>query len=143
MPDISNCKAIQLEVFDDKADGLLSVGEQSKQIPFQIKRVYTITRLQHSEAIRGQHAHKKLEQVVFCLRGSAELWLDDGAKSTTILLDRPDTGIYLAPGIWHEVRNFQNDPILLVLASAAYDESDYVRNREEFLRLAHARNHSI
>lgn len=143
MPDVNQCKQIQLQVFDDKADGLLSVGELSKQIPFEIKRIYTITGLQHPQAVRGQHAHKKLEQVIFCLRGCAELFVDDGAKSKIIPLARPDAGVYLPPGIWHEVRRFHQDPILLVLASAPYDENDYIRNHEEFLRLAHAHTRPV
>lgn len=143
MPDVSQCKQIQLQVFDDKAHGLLSVGEQSKQIPFEIKRIYTIASLQHPQSVRGQHAHKRLEQIIFCLRGAAELFVDDGAKSKVIPLARPDTGVYLPPGIWHEVRGFSDDPILLILASAPYDENDYIRNREEFLRLAHVRTHPL
>jgi dTDP-4-dehydrorhamnose 3,5-epimerase-like enzyme len=131
MGDIQNCKTIRLQVLDGGSRGHLSVGEVSRQIPFDIKRFYTITRL-NPGAVRGRHAHRQLEQVLFCLKGKAEIFLDDGTKSKTVVLDGPDTGLYVPPGIWHEVRKFEDGAILLVLASGIFDESDYIRDYEEF-----------
>lgn len=143
MSGLDACRSVELQVFDDNQQGVLIVGEQLKQVPFEIKRVYMITGLECPGIVRGQHAHKKLEQVIFCLRGSAELFLDDGISSKTIRLDRPYSGVHLAPGIWHEVRAFDGGALLLVLASAFHDENDYIRSRDEFLRFVHARANSF
>ena len=133
MPGLEDCKAIKLLSFDDGPDGYLSIGNSLGQIPFEIRRFYTITRLSQN-AIRGRHAHKQLQQAIFCVRGSAELFLDDGKKTKTLRLESPDRGIYLPPGIWHEVSDFRNEALILVLASALFNESDYIRDYEEFLR---------
>jgi len=141
MSDIEDCRMISLQVFDDGDDGYLSIGENSRQLPFQVRRFYTISRLEHDGAVRGRHAHKKLQQVLFCLRGSAELLLDDGFKVKTLKLSRPDLGVYLPSGIWHELRDFKDGAILLVLASEVYDESDYLRDYEAFRH--HVRAHPV
>lgn len=143
MYDINSCSAVRLQVFDEGSSGCLGVGEVARQIPFEVRRFYTITRLTHPDAVRGSHAHKKLKQVLFCLQGAAEVLIDDGLKSRVIHLDRPDEGLYLPPGIWHEVRGFKNNAILLVLASSLYDQSDYICDYEEFCRYARTHNHPL
>ena len=143
MYDIKNCRPVCLQIFDEGSHGHLGVGESFRQIPFEIRRFYTISGLTHPGAVRGSHAHKKLEQVLFCLRGIAEIFVDDGFKTRVLILDAPDTGLYIPPGIWHEVRGFKNDALLLVLASSLYDESDYIRDYEEFCRHARAHDRSL
>ncbi|HEX2185041.1 MAG TPA: FdtA/QdtA family cupin domain-containing protein [Chloroflexota bacterium] len=129
---LKNGGEIRLQHFDDGIDGFLAIAEATKSIPFPIRRVYWITQLSNPHAVRGKHAHKTLQQVIFCLNGSFELELDDGEARTSVVLDRPDRGIYLGPGLWHVMRRFSPDCVILVLASALYDEADYIRDYRAF-----------
>lgn len=120
--------------FDKHGDdrGMLVAVESYKEIPFTVKRVYYIFDTL-PDVRRGFHAHKNLEQVLICVHGSCKLLLDDGNEKKDVLLDNPYEGIYLNNNIWREMYDFSPDAVLLVLASELYDESDYIRNYEEFL----------
>lgn len=113
----------------------LEIG-QEKNVPFDIKRVYYIY---HTEAgvSRGFHAHKALKQVAICVSGSCTMVLDNGKQRQSILMDCPTRGLLIESMIWREMHDFSDDCVLLVLASEHYDESDYIRNYDDFLRLAH------
>jgi hypothetical protein len=130
--DLKNCGELRLKHVDDGIDGSLTIAEAGRAVPFQIARVYFITRLSNPDAVRGKHAHRALQQAIFCILGSFELDLDDGERRISVVLDRPDRGIYLGPLLWHEMRNFSHDCVMLVLASAHYDESDYIRDYDAF-----------
>lgn len=112
-------------------DGVLTIWEKGKQLPFSVKRVYTIDHC-IPKLIRGHHAHKETFQVLFCLRGSVDLLLDDGIKKETVRLTSPDIGVLIRPKIWHEMKNIQEDTLLLVFASETYDEKDYIRDYDTF-----------
>ncbi len=129
---VKNSGLITLQRIDDGIDGSISVAENFNHIPFAVKRVYYIYNLINQKAIRGKHAHKKLEQVLFCINGSCEIGLDDGTNSQDITLDTPNTGIYLGVELWHTMKNFSNNCILLVLASDVYKKDDYIRDYDEF-----------
>lgn len=129
---VKHSKIIELPRIEDGIDGTISVAENFSHIPFAIKRVYYIYDLNNPDAIRGKHAHKELEQVLFCINGSCEIGLDDGINRQCIFLDKPETGIYLGTGLWHTMNRFSRDCILLVLAADVYKESDYIRDYEEF-----------
>ncbi len=131
--DLKHSGEIHLQHVDDAADGSLTIAEQDRTIPFPIKRVYYITRLSNADAVRGKHAHKSLQQAIFCINGSFRLELDDGFLQASLILDRPDRGVYLGPHLWHVMRDFSPDCVILVLASAPYDETDYLRSYDEFL----------
>ena len=133
LSDLKNSGEIRLQHVDDAADGSLTIAEQDRTIPFPIKRVYYITRLSNPDAVRGKHAHKSLQQAIFCINGSFRLELDDGSLQASLILDRPDRGVYLGPHLWHVMRDFSPDCVILVLASAPYDETDYLRSYDEFL----------
>ncbi|MDQ1351015.1 MAG: hypothetical protein QG657_1317 [Acidobacteriota bacterium] len=90
---VKNSKLITLQHIDDGHDGSISVAENFKQVPFAVKRVYYIYNLVNPNAIRGRHAHKKLEQVLFCISGSCEIGLDDGTNRQDITLNTPNTGV--------------------------------------------------
>ena len=126
---------LELPRIVDARDGVISVAEARKQVPFDIRRVYFIHGLRYRQALRGQHAHRRLEQALFCINGSACIDLDDGCNRFSVQLDRPEIGIYLGRGLWHVMRNFQRNCILLVLASDLFDEADYIRDYDEFRRL--------
>ena len=115
------------------ADGPWSQVTCRRQVPFRIRRVYYV----HSVAAgaeRGGHAHRKLEELLVAVTGSFDLVLHDGRRSSTIHLDRPGVGVYIPRYSWRELKNFSPGAVCLVLASLPYEESDYVRDFEEFAR---------
>ncbi len=130
---VKHCAHVELKQVVDEKDGVLSIAEAGKEIPFQIARVYYIYGLAYSRAQRGHHAHKELEQVIFCLRGSFKLMLDDGVNCQYIYLCNPNHGIYLGPKLWHTMFEFSDDCLILVLASDYYDEADYLRDYDSFI----------
>lgn len=129
---VRNSGIISLQFYDDFPDGNLVIGEAMKSVPFQIKRFYYINNLFNKKAHRGLHAHKKLEQIIFCVNGSFSLNLDDGATKQTIKMDNPYFGVKLGPLLWHSMLEFSADCVILVLAADYYKESDYIRNYDEF-----------
>jgi len=131
---VKNSKLIQLPKIMDGTDGCISVAENCRHIPFEIKRVYYIYGLRNEKSIRGKHAHKTLEQVYFCVHGSFLLGLDDGENKQEIVLDQPNLGVYLGTNLWHTMTRFSKDCVLLVLASDFFAESDYIRDYEQFLK---------
>ena len=112
--------------------GSLSFLESDHHIPFSIKRIYYIYGVADG-ARRGFHAHKDLKQVLFCIHGSCKLLLDDGREREIVSLASPSEGILIENIWWREMYDFSPGAVLLVLASEYYDESDYIRNYEEFL----------
>jgi hypothetical protein len=102
-------------------------------VPFEIPRVYYLYDIPGG-ASRGGHAHRGLEQLLVAAAGSFEVALNDGRRDKTVRLDQPDSGAYIAPGIWRELTDFSSGAICLTLASAPYDEADYIRDYEEFQR---------
>ncbi|PIP73776.1 MAG: fatty-acid oxidation protein subunit alpha [Candidatus Lloydbacteria bacterium CG22_combo_CG10-13_8_21_14_all_47_15] len=125
---------ITLQSFLDAPDGRLFIGEALKHIPFAIKRFYFINQLADSQAIRGKHAHKNLEQVIFCINGSFDLGLDDGRQKWNIVMNNPAHGVLLKKKVWHTMTNFSPNCVILVVANDYYDENDYIRNYDEFVR---------
>ncbi|MDR2304636.1 MAG: FdtA/QdtA family cupin domain-containing protein [Treponema sp.] len=112
--------------------GNLVALEKGEEFPFDIKRVYYIWGTDR-DAVRGRHAHRKLEQVVICTSGSCDFILDDGKERATVHLDNPAQGLYIKGCIWREFTNFSADCVVIVLASEHYDESDYIRDYQTFL----------
>jgi hypothetical protein len=124
---------VDLQKIDDGHDGNLCVMEGLRHIPFSIKRVYYINNLENCVSVRGKHAHKELSQVIFCISGSFMLTLDDGENRQELLMYRDNLGVVLGPRLWHEMHSFSSGCLLLVAASDYYDESDYLRDYDEFL----------
>ena len=112
--------------------GSLSFLEAERHIPFPIRRIYYIYDVRDG-ARRGFHAHKDLKQVLFCIHGACRILLDNGREQEIIHLNSPSEGIIIDEVLWREMYDFTPETVLLVLASAYYDESDYIRNYEEFL----------
>ena len=105
------------------------------KVPFEIKRIYYIYGTK-PEAARGFHAHKALEQVAVCVSGSCRMSLDDGQNRVDVWLNSPSKGLLISGLVWREMHDFTADCVLLVLANEYYDEADYIREYDEFLRLA-------
>ena len=121
---------INLQTLGDSRGGLV-VAEAQRHIPFEIKRVYWIHGTQ-AGIERGFHAHKALQQVAVAVSGSCEMVLDDGKNIESITLETSETGVVIDPGVWHYMKHFTADCVLLVFADAHYDEADYIRDYEEF-----------
>ena len=126
-------KKVKLQSHGDERGSLVSL-EEEKNIPFPIKRIYYI--FDTKEAVRrGFHAHKKLKQLAIVLKGSCRFLLDDGNEKVTVLLDDPAQGLYIDSFVWREMYDFSEDCVLMVLADSFYDESDYVRDYNDFLNM--------
>ena len=125
-----NYKLINLKIMGDDRGSLVSL-ESFKNIPFDIKRVYYIFGTKENVR-RGFHAHKNLRQVAICVAGSCKFLLDDGEEKKIVLLDKNDQGLLIEGLIWREMFDFSPDCVLIVLADDYYDESDYIRNYEDF-----------
>lgn len=110
--------------------GNLSVIENDI-IPFEMKRVYYLYDVP-SGSERGGHAHKNLKQFLIALSGSFNVILNDGKEEKVITLNKPNEGLLINPGIWRELNNFSSGSVCLVIASAVYDEADYIRDFDEF-----------
>lgn len=112
--------------------GNITVVENSKTIPFDVKRVYYLYDVPGGES-RGGHAHKDLRQLIIAASGSFSVTLDDGNVKRTFFLNRPYQGLYVVPGIWRTLDNFSSGSVCLVLASMPYEKEDYIRDYNEFI----------
>lgn len=130
---IDQCKLIELGK-NHHANGNLTVVENGKLIPFDIKRVFYIYDVPGGEE-RGGHSHKKLQQVIVAISGAFDVLLDDGVNQRSVTLNRPYQGLLVAPGVWSKQHNFSSGSVCLVLASEHYCEEDYVRDYDQFLQL--------
>lgn len=108
--------------------------ETMGDIPFEVKRVYYIYDTL-PDVRRGFHAHKNLQQILICVHGSCQIHLDNGYETAEVLLDKPSEGLYISNDMWREMYDFSDGAVLLVLASEHYDEADYIRNYEDFIKL--------
>lgn len=111
--------------------GNLSIIEQMKQVPFEIKRAYWIYDVPGGMN-RGSHAYKENQEFIVALSGSFDVVLDDGAEKKTFPLNRSYFGLYVPKGMWRTMSNFSTNSLALVLASTEYDENDYITDYEEF-----------
>lgn len=110
--------------------GNLSVIE-GNTIPFEIKRVYYLYDIP-TASVRGGHAHKNLRQLLVALSGSFDVVLKDGIAAKTVTLNKPNFGLLIPTGIWRELQNFSSGSVCLVLASAEFEEADYIRDFDHF-----------
>lgn len=124
---------LELTLLGDQRGSLVAI-ESDNSIPFGIKRTYYIFGTQPNVA-RGFHAHKELRQFAVCVSGHCKMLLDDGISKEVVTLDSPTSGILIEPYIWHEMYEFSDNCVLLVLADDHYDESDYIRDYAEFEKM--------
>lgn len=130
---MSICKSYNLSQLGDSRGSLVSLDKKSG-LPFDIKRVYYVYKTRAGVA-RGFHAHKKLHQVAVCISGSCRMVLDNGLVRESVAMDSSTQGIDLPPMLWHEMHDFSEDCVLLVVASDYYDEEDYFRDYNSFLEM--------
>ena len=126
------CKLIELPKIAEPR-GNLTFVEGGKLVPFDIKRVYYLYDVPGG-AERGGHAHREMQQLIIAMSGSFDVILDDGYSKKRFHLNRSYYGLYVCPMIWRELDNFSSGSVCLSLASTHYDEADYYRDYNLFLR---------
>ena len=131
---LGDCKLIELPKIADPR-GNLTFIEDGSRLPFKIRRVYYLYDVP-AGATRAGHGHKRLEQIMIAISGSFDVDLDDGRAKRKYHLNRPYCGLYLPPMVWRETSNFSSGSVCLVVASQLFDESDYYRNYEDFVKMA-------
>ena len=128
---VSGCTLISLAVRGDDRGSLIAI-EAGRDVPFEIARVYYVFGTRPG-VDRGFHAHHALRQLLIAVSGSCTIRLDDGHRREEVRLDLPSVGLSISGLVWREMSDFSPDCVLLVLADAAYDESDYIRDHRQFL----------
>jgi hypothetical protein len=128
---VFDCSLIHLPQLGDR-NGHITVVNNNSEIPFVIKRIFYLYDIPGGES-RGAHAHKNCHQFLISASGAFEVLLDDGNTKRQILLNRPNVGLHIPPGIWASEINFSSGSICLVLASEKFNENDYFRNYDDYL----------
>jgi len=130
---ISDCKIIDLPVISSDRQGSITPIYNSVHIPFNIQRVYYLYDVPAGSE-RGGHAHKELQQLIVAASGSFDVVMNDGENEVVFNLNRPAYGLYVPSMMWRELNNFSGGGICLVLASLLYDENDYYRDYNNFVK---------
>lgn len=126
-------KIINLPKFLD-VRGNLSFVEQNNHIPFEIKRTYWLYDVPGGEA-RGGHAYINNEEFIIALSGSFDVIVDDGKEKKVFQMNRSYYGLYIPKGMWREINNFSSNSFALEFSSTSYDENDYIRDYDTFLKM--------
>ncbi|MCR5101140.1 MAG: FdtA/QdtA family cupin domain-containing protein [Butyrivibrio sp.] len=132
-------RVIEFKEYGDERGNLVVAEGSGRDIPFEIKRVFYMYG-SDDQVVRGQHANRVTEFVLINVAGSSEVLVDDGEKKEVIKLDKPRMGLYLSNMVWKEMYNFSPDSVLIVLASEHYQESEYIRDYDEFIKEVKATN---
>ena len=135
---VYDCNVFVLDKIHNNA-GNITVIESNLNVPFAIKRAYYLYDVPGGES-RGGHAHKQLYQLIVAASGSFDVLLDDGINKKIVKLNRPNYGLLVVPGLWRELFEFSSGAICLVLTSHKYDESDYIRDYDEFVNMKSLKN---
>ena len=134
---VFDCSMVELDRHHSNRKGNLTVVENGKTLPFDVKRVYYLYDVPAGES-RGAHAHKELEQLIVAATGSFRVILDDGQNKRSFFLNRPYQGLNVKPGMWRDLEDFSSGAVCMVLASEVFMADDYIRDYQEFLKF---RNH--
>ena len=130
---VFDCTMVELDKHHSDRKGNLTVVENGKTLPFDVKRVYYLYDVPGGEN-RGSHAHRELEQLIIAASGSFTVTLDDGNSKRSFFLNRPYQGLYVKPGMWRDLVDFSSGAVCMVLASDVYKADDYIRNYEDFIK---------
>ncbi len=128
---LKDIQLINLPVIEDTRGNLAFI--QNDVLPFDFKRIYYLFDVP-SNAFRGGHSHINQHEILIALSGSFEVVIDDGQKKETYLLNKPNIGLHIGTGIWRELQNFSSGAVCLVVASDVFDEADYIRDYNTFLK---------
>lgn len=130
---VGGARLVELPLVKDLR-GDLSFAQYADHLPFIPKRYFLVFDVP-SKDVRGEHAHRTLEQFLVCVHGSLAVVLDDGQRRVEVFLDRPNLGLYLPPMVWGIQYKYSSDSVLLVLASDVYNGADYIRDYDTFLKI--------
>ena len=125
-------KLLNFKVNGNEAGKLVAI-EGLNQIPFEIKRIFYIYGVK-GDTVRGRHSNRNSEFVMINVKGSADIRLHDGKKEQIVNLSKPNEGLYIPKLMWKDMYNFSDDCVMLVLSSEVYDENEYIRDFDEFLK---------
>lgn len=134
---VFDCNILYLPKIGDRKGNITAINN-SEQVPFDVRRIFYLYDIPGGES-RGAHAHKECHQFLIAVSGAYEVLLDDGKTQRQVLLNRPDIGLHIQPGIWASEINFSSGSICLVLASHEYSEVDYIRDYKKFIYFKDAR----
>ena len=129
---VFDCSIVELDRHHSDRKGNLTVVENGKTLPFNVKRVYYLYDVPGGES-RGAHAHKELEQLIIAASGSFKVTLDDSKVKRTFFLNRPYQGLYVKPGMWRDLEDFSSGAVCMVLASEVFQAEDYIRSYQDFV----------
>jgi WxcM-like, C-terminal. len=129
---IYNCSVLTLPKIHNRAGNITPLNNFI-DLPFGIERVFYLYDIPGGES-RGGHAHKLCHQFIIAVSGSFDVTMDDGHNQKTISLNRPNYGLHIVPGVWNHLSNFSSGAVCLVLASHKYEESDYIRTYNDFIK---------
>jgi hypothetical protein len=127
---VYDCSVVSLSKISERS-GNITIINNSKEIPFDVNRVFYLYDIPGGES-RGGHSHIDCHQFLVAISGSFEVVLNDGVTQRQVLLNRPNQGLHIPPGIWASEVNFSSGSVCLVLASHIYDEKDYVRDFDNY-----------
>jgi len=130
---VYDCSLIQLPKIKASSGSITVIDNALENIPFKVKRIFYLYDIPAGKS-RGAHAHKECHQILIALTGAFEVLLDDGDTKRTVAINQPFLGLHIPPGIWASEQNFSSASICLVLTSHEYDENDYIRDYDEFLK---------
>ncbi|WP_299556124.1 FdtA/QdtA family cupin domain-containing protein [Seonamhaeicola sp.] len=128
---LSDIRLIDVPKVHDKRGSLVVIENDS--LVFNMERVYYLYDVP-TGGKRGGHAHKELYQLLIPLSGSFDVYLSDGKSERTVFLNKPNKALLIVPGIWREISNFSSGSVCLVIASEKFEEDDYIRDYELFLK---------
>ncbi len=129
---IEDCRVVDIESHSNGRNGNLSVMSGGEGALFPIRRVYYLYDVPGGES-RGGHAHRALHEMLVAVSGSFTVTIGDGERRRTVMLNRPNRGLHIVPGIWRTLDDFSSGAVCLVISSLPYDESDYIREYSDYL----------
>lgn len=129
---IKNCKLLSFRELGNAELGYLTPLEIGEDIPFAVNRIYYISDVPFT-ACRGFHSHRKLEQVLICVKGNVKIRIKTYLEEDIVELNNSNYGLYIGNMVWREMFDFSEDAVLLVFASEHYDESDYIKDYNIYL----------
>ena len=130
MVSVNECKILSFKEFGDSRGNLIAL-EGSKEIPFDIKRIFYVYNMDQ-DVVRGQHANRESSFVLICVNGSCSINVCDGVNEMVLELDSPNKGLYIPKMLWKDMYHFSEYAVLLCLSDCAYDSEEYINNFEKF-----------
>lgn len=129
---VFDCTIVELDKHHSNRKGNLTVVENGKTLPFDVRRVYYLYDVPGGES-RGAHAHRELEQLIVAVSGSFKVTVDDGNCKRSFFLNRPYQGLFVKPGLWRDLDDFSSGAVCMVLASEIFKAEDYIRDYTDFI----------